>query len=114
MLGPCCSHSDSCRLGRQETSFARHIALHTACPVGAGRPVAWFAVAWEWHGKCALRCKELQLGLTYVALSRVRTLSGLLLRGCYGADRIMRLNAHRKHQARQDAESWLDSLGESA
>ena len=54
--------------------------------------------------------KELQLGLTYVALSRVRTLAGLLLRGCYGVGRIMRLNAHRKHQARVAAEEWLNAL----
>ena len=54
--------------------------------------------------------KELQLGLTYVALSRLRTLSGLLLKGSYGVGRILRLNTHRKHQARADAEEWLDSL----
>ena len=54
--------------------------------------------------------KELSLGLTYVAFSRVRTLGGLLLRGCYGMDRIMRLNLHPKHQLRVQAERWLDSL----
>ena len=54
--------------------------------------------------------KELALGLTYVAFSRVRTLGGLLLRGCYGIDRILRLNLHPKHQLRVQAERWLDSL----
>ena len=54
--------------------------------------------------------KEIALGLTYVAFSRVRTLDGLLLRGCYGMDRIMRLNLHPKHGSRTQAEEWLDSL----
>ena len=54
--------------------------------------------------------KELSLGLTYVAFSRVRTLDGLLLRGCYGLDRILRLNLHPKHQLRVKAEAWLESL----
>ena len=57
--------------------------------------------------------KEIALGLTYVAFSRVRTLAGLLLRGCYGKDRIMRLNLHPKHQLRDAAEEWLDSLPRS-
>ena len=54
--------------------------------------------------------KEIALGLTYVAFSRVRTLGGLLLRGCYGMERILRLNLHPKHQLRAQAESWLESL----
>ena len=54
--------------------------------------------------------KEIALGLTYVAFSRVRTLDGLLLRGCYGMDRIMRLNLHPKHGSRTQADEWLDSL----
>ena len=49
-------------------------------------------------------------GLTYVALSRLRRLEGLRLRGCYGVDRVLRLNVHRKHAARIVAEEWLDSL----
>ena len=56
--------------------------------------------------------KELQLALTYVALSRRRTLSGLLLKGSYGFGRIMRLNAHAKHALRLAAEAWLDSLAQ--
>ena len=54
--------------------------------------------------------KEIALGLTYVAFSRVRTLEGLLLRGCYGVDRIMKLNLHKKHQLREEAEEWLNTL----
>ena len=54
--------------------------------------------------------QEIALGLTYVAFSRVRTLGGLLLRGCYGMDRIMELSLHPKHQLRGQAEEWLDSL----
>ena len=48
--------------------------------------------------------------MSYVALSRVTTLAGLLLRGCYGVDRVLKLNAHRKHCARDAAEAWLDKL----
>ncbi len=54
--------------------------------------------------------KEIALGLTYVAFSRVRTLEGLLLRGCYGIDRILKLNLHKKHQLREEAEEWLNTL----
>ena len=57
--------------------------------------------------------KEMALSLTYAALSRIRSLEGLFLRGCYGMDRIMGLNLHRKHQFREDAESWLDALPQS-
>ena len=57
--------------------------------------------------------KEFHLGLTYVAFSRVRSLDGLLLRGCYGMDRIMRLNLHKKHLLREGAEQWLDTLPQS-
>ena len=54
--------------------------------------------------------KELSLGLTYVALSRVRSPTGLLLVGNYSRDRIMRVNLHQKHADRDAAEDWLDSL----
>ena len=54
--------------------------------------------------------KELSLGLTYVALSRVKTLDGLLLIGNYSRDRIMRTNLHPKHEDRDATEAWLDSL----
>ena len=54
--------------------------------------------------------KEIALGLTYVAFSRVRTLGGLLLRGCYGIDRILKLNLHPKHRLRAQAEAWLNGL----
>ena len=54
--------------------------------------------------------KEVDFGLTFVAFSRVRTLEGLLLRGCYGKDRIMKLNLHVKHQLREEAEEWLNTL----
>ena len=54
--------------------------------------------------------KEIALGLTYIEFSRVRSLDGLLLRECYGMDRIMKLNLDRKHQLREDAERWLDTL----
>ena len=57
--------------------------------------------------------KEFHLGLTYVAFSRVRSLDGLLLRGCYGMDRIMRLNLHKKRPLRENAERWLDTLPQS-
>ena len=45
-----------------------------------------------------------------MAFSRVRTLEGLLLRGCYGKDRIMKLNLRVKHQLREEAEEWLNTL----
>ena len=54
--------------------------------------------------------KEIALGLTYVAFSRVRALGGLLLRGCYGVERVLRLNLHPKHGIRARAEEWLDTL----
>ena len=57
--------------------------------------------------------KELSLGLTYVAISRVKKASGLLMIGNYSEDRVMGINRNPKHQERRDAESWLDSLGSS-
>ena len=54
--------------------------------------------------------KELSLGLTYVALSRVKGLAGLLLVGNYSRDRILRTNLHSKHAEREAAEAWLDTL----
>ena len=54
--------------------------------------------------------KELTLGLTYVALSRVKALGGLLLMGNYSRDRIMRVNLNSKHAERDAAEAWLDTL----
>ena len=54
--------------------------------------------------------KEIALGLTYVALSRVRKASGLLLIDNYSKDRVTGINKNPKHQERRDAESWLDSL----
>ena len=57
-----------------------------------------------------LGSKEIALGLTYVALSRVKTLEGILLVGNYSMDRIMRLNLNKKHRVRDAAEEWLDTL----
>ncbi len=54
--------------------------------------------------------KEQSLGLTYVALSRVTSLGGLILRGNHSMDRIMKINLHKKHQEREDAEAFLDTL----
>ena len=54
--------------------------------------------------------KELSVGLTYVALSRVKKATGLLMKGNYSEDRIMGINKNPKHQERRDAEHWLDSL----
>ena len=55
--------------------------------------------------------KELSLGLTYVALSRVKTLAGLLLIGNYSRDRIMRTNLHPKHEDRDAARKTLQDVG---
>ena len=54
--------------------------------------------------------KEIGLGPTYAALSRVTQLSGLLLRGNRSFERIMRINLRPKHFARDEAEAWLDAL----
>ena len=54
--------------------------------------------------------KEIPLGLTYVALSRVTALRGLLLVGNYSMGRIRRINLSNKHLARDEAEGRLDSL----
>ena len=61
-----------------------------------------------------LGSKELSLGLTYVALSRARTIDGLMLVGNYSMDRIMRINLHPRHEERESAEAWLDALGAGA
>ena len=55
--------------------------------------------------------KELSLGLTYVAMSRVKRASGLLMVGNYSEDRIMSINKNPKHHERRNAEKWLDAHG---
>ena len=37
--------------------------------------------------------------------------SGFILRGAYDEARLMKLNNAKHHQARAEAEDWLDSLG---
>ena len=64
------------------------------------------------RAEVSLGGNELSLGLTYVALSRVKTLCGHLLVGNYSRDRIMRTNVHCKHAERDAAEAWLDTLAQ--
>ena len=64
------------------------------------------------YEKCTLVVgeKELALGLTYVGLSRVKTIQGLLLRGNYSLRRFTKINDNPKHKERVAAEAWLDTL----
>ena len=66
--------------------------------------------------KCSisLGSREMTSNLSYTALSRVTTLSGFVLRGVYHEARLMKLNKAKHHQARAEAEDWLDSLGSGA
>ena len=80
-------------------------------------PLAWAIAIHKSQGQTYdiavvdLGDKELSLGLTYVALSRVKKASGLLMVGNYSEDRIMSINKNPKHHERRDAEKWLDAHG---
>ena len=58
--------------------------------------------------------KEHSLGLTYVAISRVVSIDGLLLIGNYSRSRLLRVNQSPKHVERGAAEKWLDGLSDRA
>ena len=47
-------------------------------------------------------------GLTYVALSRVKSINGLGPKGDYSCSRILRTNQlAKKHEEREEIEAWL-------
>ena len=58
-----------------------------------------------------LGSKEMSLGLTYVAFSRVKTPDGIMLVGDYTKARFEKANKNSRHQYRVEAENKLDRLG---
>ena len=54
--------------------------------------------------------KEMQLGLSYVALSRVTSLAGLLLVGEYSVSRMFKINLNKRHRDREVAERRLSDM----
>ena len=54
--------------------------------------------------------REIASGLTYTALSRVRSIQGFLLRGICDRKRFTKLNKSKHHEDRRKAEEFLDNL----
>ena len=55
---------------------------------------------------------EFTLGISYVALSRAKSLDGILLKGLFSYDRLAKVNGAQRHVRRQAAEAWLATLPE--
>jgi ATP-dependent exoDNAse (exonuclease V) alpha subunit len=99
---PICPHHFNWREGRNSLS-------RTQIPLSLSYGITIHKAQGATYSKAMVEIgdKEIDLGLTYVALSRVKSLDGLLLRGLLPWDRLERINRHAGHHARREAEQYL-------